>query len=239
MTQLLAYHNDPDIKSKYLERVRRHRAADELIQGTGWSDGKGCAVGCTLEAYDHSRYPIELGIPIALAHLEDRIFEGLPLELSMSWPERFLLAIRPGADLARVSDRFLFWLFDIELARYQSASCAAVTELYRRRLANNEPSYDEWAACQRRAYAAADDAAYAAFYAASYAARAAYAASCAASCAASYASYAASYAAFYASSYASYAAYAAYARGSYAVATARSNSFERMDAKLIELLETA
>lgn len=29
--------------------------ADNIIRGTGWEDGKGCAIGCTLEKYDHAR----------------------------------------------------------------------------------------------------------------------------------------------------------------------------------------
>ncbi len=70
-TPMLAYHNDPAVKALYLARVRAHRLADNLIQGTTWTDGKGCAIGCTLESYDHRRYPIELGIPTVLAHLED------------------------------------------------------------------------------------------------------------------------------------------------------------------------
>lgn len=91
-----AFHADPAIKAKYLARVRAHREADNMVQGTGWSSGKGCAVGCTLEAYGHSRYPIELGLPVWLAHLEDVIFEGLPEKDAMAWPERFLSVIRVG-----------------------------------------------------------------------------------------------------------------------------------------------
>jgi hypothetical protein len=105
-----AFHNDPAIKTKYLARVAMHRAADELIKGQGWENGKGCAIGCTLEKYDHSRYPIEIGIPEMLARLEDCIFEGLPNGKSQAWPERFLSAIKPGADLSRVGWQFLLWL---------------------------------------------------------------------------------------------------------------------------------
>jgi hypothetical protein len=74
-------------------------AADELVRGMGWNGKKGCAVGCTLEAYDHSRYPIELGLPEWVAHLEDKIFEGLPLKESKTWPLRFLESIPVGADI--------------------------------------------------------------------------------------------------------------------------------------------
>ena len=38
---------------------------------------QGCAVGCTLEVYDHSRYPVELGIPEWLARAEDMISGGM------------------------------------------------------------------------------------------------------------------------------------------------------------------
>src|SRR6185437_15188822 len=99
---LRAFHGDQAIKDKYLARIRAHAAADAITQGIGWENGKGCAIGCTLEAYDHSRYPIELGLPEWLARLEDRIFEGLPKAEAMAWPEAFLEAITPGANLEPV-----------------------------------------------------------------------------------------------------------------------------------------
>ena len=39
-----AFHNDINIKHKYIERVNEHIKADNLIHGIGWEDGKGCAV---------------------------------------------------------------------------------------------------------------------------------------------------------------------------------------------------
>src|ERR1700744_3913056 len=106
-TKLIAFHGDPAIKAKYIDRIRFHREAEHLIQGIGWDDSdrtkvRGCAVGCTLETYDHSRYPIELGLPEWLARLEDKIFEGLPAAEAQDWPESFLEAIQPGAQLESV-----------------------------------------------------------------------------------------------------------------------------------------
>ena len=118
-----AFHSDPAIKAKYLARVRAHASADELIKGTGWHDGKGCAIGCTLENYDHARYPIELGIPEMLARLEDCIFEGLPNDRAQLWPAQFLEAIQPGADLTRVGWQFLYWLVtDSRIGSFDHAS---------------------------------------------------------------------------------------------------------------------
>lgn len=104
---LRAFHGDPAIKAKYIARVMHHQAADNLIRGTGWDGGKGCAVGCTLEAYDHARYPIELGIPEWLARVEDRLFEGMGKSLAMQWPLWFLEAAPVGADLDSIKPAFL------------------------------------------------------------------------------------------------------------------------------------
>src|ERR1700682_1649930 len=109
---MLAFHSDPSVKEKYLNRVLAHRAADEIIHGTYWTGSKGCAVGCTVhqDSDAHTAFETELGIPCAIARLEDRIFEGLPNGEAKDFPAQFLSAIRPGADLSLVVDKFLYWL---------------------------------------------------------------------------------------------------------------------------------
>jgi len=105
MNTLLTFHNDPAIKAKYLARVLAHAKANEIVQGTGFiKNGKvrACAVGCTLDVYDHSRYPGELGLPEWLAYLEDSIHEGLTLAQAKKWPARFLRAIPVGVDVEPV-----------------------------------------------------------------------------------------------------------------------------------------
>ena len=90
------FHGDKKIKAKYLKRLKAHAKADEIIQGIGWRNGKGCAVGCTLENYEHRQYEVELGIPEWLAYLEDKIFEGLQKEDAMKFPVQFLSAVPVG-----------------------------------------------------------------------------------------------------------------------------------------------
>lgn len=110
-----AYHNDPALKQWALDKIRKHREADKLVQGIYWKNGKGCAVGCIIESDDHAEYEAKLGIPQMLARLEDCIFEGLPNEQAMEWPERFLDSIPVGADLSLVGWKFLYWLLTEEL----------------------------------------------------------------------------------------------------------------------------
>lgn len=100
-------HND---KQVYLDRVRAHREHDQLTQGIGWDNGKGCAVGCTLHEYNHKKYPDLLGVPEILARLQDRIFESLSHRDAMLFPEQFLSAIQPGADLSLVWPRLALWM---------------------------------------------------------------------------------------------------------------------------------
>lgn len=107
---LRAFHGDPAIKRKYLARLRAHRRADELIHGVYWQNGKGCAVGCTIHSDQHSAYESELGIPVVLAYLEDRMFETLTNGRAKDWPIRFLEAIPVGADLSGVVSAFLLWM---------------------------------------------------------------------------------------------------------------------------------
>src|SRR5216684_1861738 len=62
-----AFHDNEAVKQKYLARLKAHHAADEIIQGTGFNGSHGCAVGCTLNNYDHLAYEHELGLPQWLA----------------------------------------------------------------------------------------------------------------------------------------------------------------------------
>ena len=77
-----AFHGDPKIKAKYLRRIRKHYKADQIVKGQYWENGKGCAVGCTIHSSNHRAYETELGIPRAIAKLEDGMFEELPDELA-------------------------------------------------------------------------------------------------------------------------------------------------------------
>ena len=97
---MLAYLDDPTLKTFILKELSEHRKMDEIVKGTYWENGKGCAVGCTLESvarrngkwkqginhHDHALYESELGIPRQLAHLQDAIFEGLPGLDCKAWP---------------------------------------------------------------------------------------------------------------------------------------------------------
>ena len=107
---MLSYHGDPLIKAKYTARFAAHRAADEVIQGKGFAEGRGCFVGCTLDAYDHSRFPIELGWPEWLARLADAIFEGIPKEDAPQFGTDLLNAVHVGVNLEPVRSRFLLIL---------------------------------------------------------------------------------------------------------------------------------
>ena len=159
MTPLRAFHGNPAIKATYLARVRAHREADELIHGTYWEDGKGCAVGCTIHGSDHSDYERKLGVPTILAYLEDRLFESLPAEAAQQWPAAFLEAIPVGADLSLVWPKFAVWLLTdpqdgvVRFAWGKGRHAITwVSELYQRMCAGQSVSLDEWTAARAAVY---------------------------------------------------------------------------------------
>lgn len=179
--ELTAFHGKEEIKAQYVARLAAHAAADEIVHGIGWEHGKGCAVGCTLHQYNHAAYETELGIPRVLAHLEDRIFEGLGNGSAKAFPGRFLSAIPVGADLSLVWPRFAVWLLIDEehgVVRHTKKGSAQyvaihrVAELYQRAIDGYDVAKSEFAAARTVAHQAyADVAAYAAADAAYHSAR--------------------------------------------------------------------
>ena len=160
---LVAYHGDVELKAKLMGKIEAHRLADELAKGAYVrTNGKTtyCAVGCLLEDPEggHMRYESEFGIPAHLAHLEDVIFESLPDEQAWLWPERFMGAINPGADLSTVWPLFAVWMMVDEKWGVANtaeddevkAICRRVADGYQRK-ADGNPLSDEDAEALARA----------------------------------------------------------------------------------------
>ena len=154
-----AFHNNPAIKQKYLDRVRAHAAADEIIKGHHWQNGKGCAVGCTIHSGDHAAFETDLGIPQLLARLEDRLFEGMPNDAAKLWPEEFLSAINVGADLSKIWPKFALWLIvdpKHGVIKYNdSPAITAVADLFKRTINNEIVTIQEWQVARKNAAAVA------------------------------------------------------------------------------------
>ncbi len=125
-----AFTNTPITKEKFIQHLKKHQEMDAFEKGhygQGFEMGdekfKGCAVGCSLRSValelgieistkDHSLYEKYLGIPRWLAHVEDKVFEDLPLEKSKNWPLEFAKAVKVGADLDKVKVPFLIFVLE-------------------------------------------------------------------------------------------------------------------------------
>lgn len=169
MIAVLSYHDDKAVKTKFVARARAHQKADEIVKGQYWEDGKGCAVGCLVHGSSHNKLAEELAIPLQMAYLIDRLFEGMPIEAAKKFPLRFVQAIPVGADLEKVMDRFFLALLSdpkqgVMLSANDSvrSRIQTVIALYTRQVAADYPSAQEW----RAAYSAADSAASSAAYSA-------------------------------------------------------------------------
>ena len=229
---MIAYLGKSSVKKFYLDRVRAHRKADELVKGQYWEEGKGCAVGCTIHSGNHVDYETLIGVPRELARLEDVHFERLENGDAQLWPERFLSAIRVGADLHMVWPRYARWMLEVlpktKNNKRANKSIASVLALYAEWCESGvQPGAGRFAAASTYAAASAAYSAAAAYYAA--AASATYSADAAStySAAAYYAAYATTYAADSAADSAAYSA------------DARRKWWNESAEKLLELLAAA
>src|ERR1700677_1110689 len=116
-TEVITFHGDPKLKRKLLARITAHEKADAIAQGTyeTWNGGvHRCAVGCSLrDLTDKDNQPTDwhqtmedvLGVPVWLASLEDRVFEGMTSDDAKGWPKRFSKALPVGVNLDGLADR--------------------------------------------------------------------------------------------------------------------------------------
>ncbi len=130
---LISYKGSIKLKKDFVREVGKHRKADMLVQGTYGSENghwKGCAVACSLrslailnkeelvnEYNQHVQYETKLGLPEWLARLEDTIFEGLPKEDAMKWPEQFAKAIPVGVNLEPVKWKITIFILKENIER--------------------------------------------------------------------------------------------------------------------------
>jgi len=176
MKAMRAFHGSAAIKEKYVARVKAHAEADKIVKGQYWGNGKGCAVGCTIEGDEHSRYETELGIPVAIAHVEDYLFEIMPNEDAMKFPLRLLEAIPVGADLSLVPANLIVYILEdtlnikeVQEDKAVGKAIRGVIDLWKRVQVGDKPDAVAWSA----AWSAAESAESAARSAAWSAARSA------------------------------------------------------------------
>ncbi len=237
---LISFHGKQEIKDAKIADLKKHRELDNLMQKSYFDRDKqkGCAVTCTMFSPEdfkslkvntsdiHGRYETQLGIPRIIARLEDRVFEGMPIDAAKEWPLTFIEAVPVGVNLENVWRKFMIWLLIddtagvIKFAKKEDSRQAIgnVAEAFARSL-ETTVSRDEW---WKLRSAAAYAAAYAADAAAAYAA-----------------AYAADAAAAYAADAADAAAAAADADAAGARISAGQQHFILMGEKLVELLKEA
>ena len=125
-----SFKNDPSLKELHVEQAKKHYEQDMLIAGTyGETDTdvfRGCSVGCF--AYEisgqaddnpHKIVADDRGLPEWLIHLQDRIFEGLPLEDRKKWHVQLAEAIPVGIDLEPVRHKLAIMRMDKLIALQQ------------------------------------------------------------------------------------------------------------------------
>jgi len=110
------------------------------------------------------------GIPEWMAHVEDRLFEGMSQEKAMTWRPDFLSAIQPGVELEKVKALFLVAVLQSALTTFdhekfpdvRSAIEGSISLWQRTDIKSDDWNDAAWAA-RAAAWAAGKDAAEAAW----------------------------------------------------------------------------
>ena len=232
---MLSFNNDPKLKEFYVNRMLEHAEADEIIQGTSWENGKGCFIGCSFNKYQHNLFESEIGAPLWLAKLADRIFEGLSKSDAQWFAREFYSKMPVGKDLDKIKNPFLIFVVESTLDKFDHNQYPKVKKAIDgvlKELRKDVLDLDKLREAMAAAAVYAADAAAAAVYDAD--AAAVYAAAGAGAAAAVYDADAAT-AAVYAADAAAAAVYdataAVYAAG------ARHNMYKKFADKLFELME--
>ena len=148
-----AFYNKPSTKQFYLDRMRAHRLAGQIVQAKYWWDKSsftGCAIGCLTHSEQLEALQSGLNIPKALGKLAGLLHSFMDRNRSIFWGEELLNAITTGADISGVIDRFILWTLthDDALRRYavheELDLIEHVLELFSQRMKGHEPLLIRW-----------------------------------------------------------------------------------------------
>jgi hypothetical protein len=96
--------NFADLKAE----VEAHVAADQVIQGAYWKDGRGCFIGCLAHSDDLTLAIERFGLTLPLLRIAENIFEELPADEAKAFFAALPDAVGcDGKDLSRVHWQFL------------------------------------------------------------------------------------------------------------------------------------
>ena len=148
-----AFYNRPSTKQFYLDRMRAHRLAGQIVQEEYWWDQSsftGCAIGCLTHSKELEAFQSALNIPKALGKFAGLLHSFMDKNRSIFWGEELLNAMTTGADLSGIIDRFILWTLtnDDALRRYavheELDFIEHVLELFSRRIKGHEPLLIRW-----------------------------------------------------------------------------------------------
>jgi hypothetical protein len=169
---LISFHGDQKIKDAHVNRLQIHHDQDEFVQGKYWENGKGCDTGCAFHSDNRSLWASELGIPLQIGYLRERIFESLPNSEAKDFPLACSKATPVGKNLNPVWKKFIIWVLTdptygvLQYAKTdeQRKAIQDVADAYTTWLTAEVPT-ETWQQLRRAAaaYAAAAYAAYAAY----------------------------------------------------------------------------
>jgi len=127
---MLSFHNKPKLKNHFVKQMKHHIKQDNLIQGSGWENGRGCFIGCSIEDYDHEKWAKLTGCGGKwLGKLFDKIFEGLNVKDTIYFAANVYPSIPVGKDLTKVKHQFIIFILDQNIETLKDSKYSGISEV--------------------------------------------------------------------------------------------------------------
>jgi len=148
---LQAFKNKQSLKQEIVSRMKEHINLDQLVQGIGYdhSSGKGCAVGCSINCYDHQSFADTLDIDLWIPQVYDNVHEGINFIHIAKFNLDFLNSIPVGmskkqSDMVRLK-LFYFMLTKIIPSEFQKyKEIAAIINLFKQSIEGVTVTREQW-----------------------------------------------------------------------------------------------
>lgn len=147
-----AFQNKQSLKQEIVSRMKEHIKLDQLVQGTGYDEslGKGCAVGCSINCYNHQSFADTLDVDLWIPQIYDNLHEGINVKHIAKFNLDFLNSIPVGmskeqSDMVRLK-LFYFILTKIIPSKFQKyKEIAAIIDLFKQSIKGVTVTRKQWA----------------------------------------------------------------------------------------------
>lgn len=137
------------------KQLKYHAERDELIQGTGWDNGKGCFIGCSIHDYSHQKFAKLFDVPEAIPRLADMLFENTDEAEAREFALAIWESMQVAVDYSKFTHYWHHWLVSDPkegVIRFNDHPHVNAVGLLHLKAQTELVTQEEWAEAETQAY---------------------------------------------------------------------------------------